>query len=53
MREHERFYPLGDYMQHGDQLLLPGHDSHKFHEGYERTQNVKLALGNISAWNSD
>lgn len=50
---HERFNYLSDHMKHGDQLLLPGHDSHEFREGYESAQKVRLALGNISAWNSD
>jgi hypothetical protein len=39
--------------EYGDQLLLPEHDSHEFREGYESAQRVNLALGNISAWNSD
>jgi hypothetical protein len=39
---HERFNPFGDHMEYGDQLLLSGHDSHEFREGYESAQKGQV-----------
>jgi hypothetical protein len=31
-------------MEYGDQLLLPGHDSHEFREGYESAQKGQVRI---------